>query len=390
LKAKGELGVNIIYCTGSRGTLAENLFADSQLQEEMRGGQVELEKYIITKTLTKPPEDYPDAKNQPHVKVALRRKQSGHRIGCCVGDTVPYIICIEQGSEATPSVGIADRARHPDELKQDSGNWLIDIDYYISQQIHPVVSRLCAPIEGTDAAHIADCLGLDASSFHQRQGTTNTSERDEALLSSAAILDDDDQYRHCEPLELVCLDCCKRYAFEGVSKLLTAPTTASDSEHNDPLKCPACREAGGLKRSSPAMFANQVKLRAEEFVARYYDAWMMCDDEMCGHITRNVTLQVLGDSERGSVCPQYPGCNGHLCRQHTEVDLYKQLTHFYRLLDISRALDTVTDPIVKLAAEQKLASVRGAVDAAAQTINRLRNRCAFKWVQLDRLCITVN
>jgi hypothetical protein len=29
--------------------------------------------------------------------------------------------------------------------------------------------------------------------FHQRQGTTNTSERDEALLS-AAILDDDDQY----------------------------------------------------------------------------------------------------------------------------------------------------------------------------------------------------
>lgn len=30
--------------------------------------------------------------------------------------------------------------------------------------------------------------------FHQRQGTTNTSERDEALLSSAAILDDDDQY----------------------------------------------------------------------------------------------------------------------------------------------------------------------------------------------------
>jgi DNA polymerase alpha subunit A len=29
-----------------------------------------------------------------------------------------------------------------------------------------VVSRLCQPIEGTDAAHIADCLGLDASKFH--------------------------------------------------------------------------------------------------------------------------------------------------------------------------------------------------------------------------------
>ena len=30
-------------------------------------------------------------------------------------------------------------------------------------QIHPVVSRLCAPIEGTDAGHIADCLGLDSA-----------------------------------------------------------------------------------------------------------------------------------------------------------------------------------------------------------------------------------
>jgi hypothetical protein len=30
-------------------------------------------------------------------------------------------------------------------------------------QIHPVISRLCAPIEGTDAGHIADCLGLDSA-----------------------------------------------------------------------------------------------------------------------------------------------------------------------------------------------------------------------------------
>jgi DNA polymerase elongation subunit (family B) len=39
------------------------------VQEQMRNGQIELEKYIITKSLTKAPEDYPDAKNQPHVQV---------------------------------------------------------------------------------------------------------------------------------------------------------------------------------------------------------------------------------------------------------------------------------------------------------------------------------
>lgn len=38
----------------------------------MRSGEVALEKYIITKSLTKPPESYPDAKNQPHVQVSQK------------------------------------------------------------------------------------------------------------------------------------------------------------------------------------------------------------------------------------------------------------------------------------------------------------------------------
>lgn len=36
----------------------------------MRKGEVPLEKYVITKTLTKSPDAYPDAKNQPHVLVS--------------------------------------------------------------------------------------------------------------------------------------------------------------------------------------------------------------------------------------------------------------------------------------------------------------------------------
>jgi len=38
----------------------------------MRNGQVVLEKYVITKTLTKPPAAYPDSKSQPHVQVSMR------------------------------------------------------------------------------------------------------------------------------------------------------------------------------------------------------------------------------------------------------------------------------------------------------------------------------
>lgn len=32
-----------------------------------------------------------------------------------------------------------------------------------SMQIHPVVSRLCASIQGTSPERLADCLGLDSS-----------------------------------------------------------------------------------------------------------------------------------------------------------------------------------------------------------------------------------
>ncbi|CAI8588279.1 unnamed protein product [Vicia faba] len=43
-----------------------------EVQEEAQNGQVELEKHVITKTLTKPSEAYYDAKNLPHVLVSTK------------------------------------------------------------------------------------------------------------------------------------------------------------------------------------------------------------------------------------------------------------------------------------------------------------------------------
>jgi hypothetical protein len=52
-----------------------------QVQEKVKAGLVPMNKYIITKQLTKRPEDYPDARNQAHVQVALRRRAAGKRDG---------------------------------------------------------------------------------------------------------------------------------------------------------------------------------------------------------------------------------------------------------------------------------------------------------------------
>lgn len=51
------------------------------MRGKVMAGQVPTNKFVITKQLTKRPADYPDAKNQPHVQVALRRAAAGKRDG---------------------------------------------------------------------------------------------------------------------------------------------------------------------------------------------------------------------------------------------------------------------------------------------------------------------
>lgn len=58
------------------------------------------------------------------------------------------------------------RAYHPDDLRKND-KLQVDVDYYLKNQVHPVVSRLLEPIEGTNNAQIAECLGLDPSAFRR-------------------------------------------------------------------------------------------------------------------------------------------------------------------------------------------------------------------------------
>ena len=62
-------------------------------------------------------------------------------------------------------------------------------------QVHPVVSRLCAPIDGTDPARLAHCLGLDASRFHKQVQSSAAQAREEIQLTGTACCDDEDRYK---------------------------------------------------------------------------------------------------------------------------------------------------------------------------------------------------
>jgi len=61
------------------------------VKERIQQGNSALEEFIITKSLTKHPQDYPDKKNLPHVQVAMRMMSNDVRVQA--GDVIPYIIC---------------------------------------------------------------------------------------------------------------------------------------------------------------------------------------------------------------------------------------------------------------------------------------------------------
>jgi DNA polymerase alpha subunit A len=83
--------------------------------EDIRGGKIKLDEFIIFKRLGKNPEDYPDAKSLPHVQVALRMKTRNLTVRS--GDVIPYIFCAGE-ADVTGNSAQAERARHPDELRK--------------------------------------------------------------------------------------------------------------------------------------------------------------------------------------------------------------------------------------------------------------------------------
>lgn len=67
-------------------------------------------------------------------------------------------------------------------------------------QVHPLVARLCGPIEGTDPARLADCLGLESAKFHSATNAVEESREDP--FASTVTLDDESRFQvHFRPFQ---------------------------------------------------------------------------------------------------------------------------------------------------------------------------------------------
>ncbi|XP_047392573.1 DNA polymerase alpha catalytic subunit isoform X2 [Sciurus carolinensis] len=323
-KDTGNFVIGQILSDQNRDTIVENIQKRLiEIGENVLNGSVPVSQFEINKALTKDPQDYPDKKSLPHVHVALWiNSQGGRKVKA--GDTVSYVIC-QDGSNLTAS----QRAYAPEQLqKQDS--LTIDTQYYLAQQIHPVVSRICETIDGIDAVLLATWLGLDPTQF--RVHHYHKDEENDALLGVPAQLTDEEKYRNCEKFKCPCPTCGTENIYDNVFD-----GSGTDVE-------PSLYRCSNIDcKASPLTFtvqlSNKLIMDIRRCIKKYYDGWLICEEATCRNRTRHLPLQF---SRNGPLCP---ACTKAVLKpEYSDKSLYTQLCFYRYIFDVDYALEKlVTD-----------------------------------------------
>ncbi|XP_043928239.1 DNA polymerase alpha catalytic subunit [Protopterus annectens] len=312
-KECGNYVLSQILSDQPRDTIVENIQKMlMETGENVSNSSVPLVKFEIHKSLTKDPQDYPDKKTLPHVHVALWINSHGGR-KVKAGDTVSYVIC-QDGSNL-----VASQRAYALEQLQKQENLTIDAQYYLSQQIHPVVTRICEPIDGINSALIASWLGLDPAQFrvHQFQKDDET----DAMLGGPTQLTDEEKYRDCERFTFCCPKCGTENIYDNVFD--------GSGQNTEPSLLRCCNVGcDGSPVNFVTQISNKLILDVRRHIRKYYSGWLICEEQTCQNRTRRLPLSF---SRTGPVCqaclkasmrPEYP-----------DKALYTQLCYYRFIFD---------------------------------------------------------
>lgn len=342
---------------------------------KMREQAVPAQKYIIFTQLGKAPKEYPNADSMPQVQVALRELARGKTVR--KGDVISYIITGDsKGSET-----VAKRAYTPqDVLKADSA-LAPDVEWYIGKQIFPPVERLCANIEGTSTAQLAECLGLDLRRYTNTNNASNGNNNDLEIHPLESQIPDEVRFRDCTRLELRCRSCKTTSTFEGLIESSDRVTPAG-------LSCSSC----GATMSTLSVVA-QVEHIIRTTTARYYEGWLVCDDSSCSNRTRQISVY-------GSRCLGPKGlardCLGRMRYEYSERDIYNQLVYFASLFDVDKAKAKAESSASKAEAGSAERELKDKISTLAEhnrvrfgtlkgVVDRYLDKCGRQWVAMDNL-----
>ncbi|XP_076246805.1 DNA polymerase alpha catalytic subunit isoform X2 [Calliopsis andreniformis] len=238
--------------------------------KNVKENQVSLSSLVITKQLSKNPNEYPDTK-QAHVQVALRLNKEGGRMWKA-GDTVPYIIC-DDGTDKSAT----ERAYHIDEYKK-SDSLKIDVNYYLLSQVFPIALRICEPIEGIDDVLLAQNLGLE--NVYKSKRVIHEEENNDIPL-----LVNDDRFRYCLPLKFNCRN-------ESCQSEIIIKDVVIETPKGNQLSLASCTNPDCTV--PPWTYANAIQnammLAVREAITEYYNGWLECENPLCGERTQVLPL----------------------------------------------------------------------------------------------------
>uniref|UniRef100_A0A182M1Q3 DNA polymerase n=1 Tax=Anopheles culicifacies TaxID=139723 RepID=A0A182M1Q3_9DIPT len=338
-----------------------------KLKDDLLAGTLSLQLLEITKQLTRSLNEYGDIGQLPHVQVAQRmnkqRKRNYKR-----GDMVNYIIC--QDGTTSPAMK---RAYHIDEIRDPANaeRLKVDVEYYLAQQIHPVVFRICEPLEGTDACRLALCLGLDPKKYRAIAsvggggggGFDGQQYHDgESLIKTAT-----ERYRLCHRFEFTCVAC------KSKNPVASGFRPAGGGRQRSVFERCANEEAGGCTvqpvQYLPAI-VNELTLAIRADIRRFYQRWMVCDNPICNVNTRLYSHVAAKNNPYCLLCRK-----GLLVLQYSETDLYNQLCYYLYMFDLEQYSAKLTKVLP--------ADVRNMYSRLKETVERFQQRSKYGVVNLS-------
>ncbi|KNC86887.1 hypothetical protein SARC_00982 [Sphaeroforma arctica JP610] len=161
---------------------------------------------------------------------------------------------------------------------------------------------------------IAECLGLDASSYHVKQ----EQEEEDELIYKRTQISDAEKYRDADGLSVKCPSC-------GTANEITGIFSGDISSMGEDVRCAmACVSCA--KAMPPAFLCNTLTLLIRAAITKYYQGWLLCDEQACRNRTRYVS--VCG--RRCSV----PYCRGTMSPEYSAHQLFTQLAYYQYLFDL--------------------------------------------------------
>ena len=236
------------------------------LSARIKADELPAEKFLISKQLNKNPEEYKDTKGIGHVSVALRHNRdpkSAKKMRS--GDTIEYVVCLDNTSQSANQrcYSLHEMATNT-ELK-------LDYEYYLCQQIHPIMARICDKLPITNAYVLAEMMGVETSSLlHIKNEQSLTTQRDQ--LSSKG----NSRFYTCKPLIICCPFCHQPNEISTRKQMLKL------------VKCDQCEYR---YNSNSKEIVVQIISTIKQLTLDLYNSRFICDNSDCDYSTRNVFHQ---------------------------------------------------------------------------------------------------